>query len=258
MKLEGKTALVTGASRGIGRAIALAFAREGARVAINYRANEEAAREAKALADAAGPTALLARADVTDRAQVEAMLEACFGEFGRLDILVNNASAEVHRRFWELTEEDWDFVQDSTLKSVFLCSGAAARHMIERGGGGKILNISSIHDAAPRQSASAYCAAKAGLLMLTRCCALELAPHNIQVNAISPGLIETDRTAGYIRRGNQQGKTNIGTAIPAHRAGRPEEIAEAAVYFVSDAAGYTTGTNIYVDGGYLLTTCRIP
>jgi 3-oxoacyl-[acyl-carrier protein] reductase len=257
MKLEGKTALVTGASRGIGRAIALAFAREGARVAINYRANEEAAHESKALADAAGPAAILVQADVTVRSQVEAMLDACLNEFGRLDILVNNASGETGRPFWEMTEELWDFVVDSTLKSVFLCTRAAVPHMMERRSG-KVLNISSIHDAAPRALASAYCAAKAGLLMLTRCCALELAAYNIQVNAISPGLIDTDRTAGYIRRGNRQGLTNIPTAIPAHRAGRPEEIAEAALYMVGDAAGYTTGTTMYIDGGYLTNTCRIP
>ena len=257
MRLEGKTALVTGGSRGIGRAIALVFAREGASVAINYRSNEEAAREAKALADGCGRPALLVRADVTDRAQVEAMFGACLNEFGHLDILVNNASSEISKPFWELTEADWQFSQDATLKSVFLCSNAAARHMMEQRRG-KILNISSIHDAAPRAGASAYCAAKAGVLMLTRCCALELAPYNIQVNAISPGLITTDRTEPYIRRGIETGRSNIGTAIPARRPGTPQEIAEAAVYLVSDVAAYTTGTTIYIDGGYLLSTCRIP
>lgn len=257
MRLEGKTALVTGGSRGIGRAIALAFAREGAAVAINYRSNDEAARQAKALVDGSGRPALLVRADVTDRAQVEAMLGACLDEFGHLDILVNNASAEISKPFWELTEADWQSVQDATLKSVFLCSNAAARHMMERRRG-KILNISSIHDAVPRANASAYCAAKAGLLMLTRCCALELAPYNIQVNAISPGLIATDRTERYIRRGIREGMNNIGTAIPARRAGTPQEVAEAAVYLVSDVAGYTTGTTVYIDGGYLQSTCRIP
>jgi glucose 1-dehydrogenase len=127
-----------------------------------------------------------------------------------------------------------------------------------RHGGGKILNIPSIHDSVPRARASAYCAAKAGVLMLTRSCAMELAPYNIQVNAISPGLIATDRTARYIERGNETGRNNIQTAIPARRAGTPEEVAEPAVYLVSDQANYTTGTTIYVDGGYTQNVCRIP
>ncbi len=257
MRLKDKTALVTGASRGIGRAIALAFAREGAAVAVNYRANEEAARQTRIMVEELGATALLAQADVTDPAQVNAMFDACLAEFGRLDILVNNASAEVRKPFVEMTPEDWRLVMDSTLTSVFLCSNRAARHMMERRRG-KILNISSIHDCIPRLRASAYCTAKAGVLMLTRSCALELAPHNIQVNAISPGLIHTDRTEPYVLHGNEDGLNNIQTAIPARRAGTPEEVAEPAVYLVSDAAGYTTGTTIYVDGGYLQTTCRIP
>jgi len=257
MRLKDKTALVTGGSRGIGRAIAVAFAREGARVAINYRANDKAAQEAKALVDGEGAPAVLARADVADAEQVVCLFERCLSELGRLDILVNNASVEINKPFWELTEADWQSVMDATLKSVFLCSSQAARHMM-RHGGGKILNISSIHDSIPRARASAYCAAKAGVLMLTRSCAMELAPYNIQVNAISPGLIATDRTARYIERGNETGRNNIQTAIPARRAGTPEEVAEPAVYLVSDQANYTTGTTIYVDGGYTQNVCRIP
>ncbi len=257
MKLKDKTAIITGAGRGIGRAIALAFAREGARVAINYVANEQAARETKEQIDAQCAPALLARADVSDAKQVEGMFERCLQEFGHLDILVNNASAEARQFLWEMTEADWDRVLAVSLKSVFLCSRQAALCMMPRKAG-KILNISSIHDSVPRAKASAYCAAKAGVLMLTRAYALELAPYNIQVNAISPGLIETDRTAHYIRYGNETGRNNIETAIPARRAGTPEEVAEPAVYLVSDGAGYTTGTTLYVDGGYLQSTCRIP
>jgi NAD(P)-dependent dehydrogenase (short-subunit alcohol dehydrogenase family) len=257
MRLEGKTALITGASRGIGRAIAVRFAAEGALVGVNYRSNEAAAREtAELIAEAAGE-ALLLQADVTDAHQVDGMFETCIGEFGRLDILVNNVSTEVRKSLWDTEPEEWDFVQCGTLRSVFLCSRRAALHMMPRGSG-KILNMSSIHDSIPRLNAAAYCAAKAGVLMLTRACALELAPYNIQVNAISPGLIETDRTRGYVRHGNRDGLSNIQTAIPARRAGTPEEIAEPAVYLVSDASGYTTGTTIYIDGGYLQTTCRIP
>lgn len=257
MRLEGKTALITGGSRGIGRAIALAFAREGAKVAVNYRANEEAARQTKEDIDGECEAALLVRADVTDPDQVEGMFARCLTDFGHLDILVNNASREIKKPFWELTPDDWDSTVASTLRSVFLCSRQAAQCMMPRKRG-KILNISSIHDAVPRLRASAYCAAKAGVLMLTRACALELAPHNIQVNAISPGLIRTDRTAAYIEHGDQTGRNNIQTAIPARRPGTPDEVAEPAVYLVSDAAAYTTGTTIYVDGGYLQSTCRIP
>jgi len=257
MRLRDKTALITGASRGIGRAIALAFAREGARAAINYLANDSAARETKAQIDAQYAPALLAQADVSDAAQVERMFERCLQEFGQLDILVNNVSTEAREFFWELTEGDWDRVLAVSLKSVFLCSKQAALCMMPRKTG-KILNISSIHDVVPRAKASAYCAAKAGVLMLTKAYALELAPYGIQVNAISPGLIETDRTASYIRFGNETGRNNIQTAIPAKRPGTPEEVAELAVHLVSDSSGYTTGTTVYVDGGYLLNTCRIP
>lgn len=257
MRLKGKTAIVTGASRGIGRAIALAFAREGARVALNYVSHEDAAQEAKAEIDREWSPALLARADVSDEGQVQAMFDLCLREFGHLDILVNNASYEVKKHFWELTGDEWDRTADVSLKSVFLCSRQAARRMMPRRQG-KILNISSIHDSVPRLRASAYCAAKAGVLMLTKSFALELAPYNIQVNAISPGLIATDRTAGYILHGNETGQNNIRTAIPARRPGTPEEVAEPAVYLVSDAANYTTGTTLYVDGGYMQNTCRIP
>lgn len=257
MRLKDKTALVTGGSRGIGRAIALAFAREGARVAINYVSNEEAAQQTKAKIGRECPPALLARADVTDARQVEGMFDVCLREFGHLDILVNNASGEVRGPFWELTEEDWDYVIAVSLKSVFLCSKQAALCMMPRKKG-KILNISSIHDSVPRAKASIYCAAKAGVLMLTKAYALELAPYGIQVNAISPGLIYTDRTMHYIEHGREDGLNNIQTAIPARRPGTPDEVAEPAVYLVSDAAGYTTGTTIYVDGGYRQSTCRIP
>ncbi len=257
MRLKDKTAIVTGGSRGIGRAIALAFAREGARVAVNYLSNEDAARETKAMIDGQWAPALLAQADVTDAGQVEAMFARCVAEFGHVDILVNNASSEVHRSLWEMSEDEWDHVVDANLKSVFLCTRQAALHMMPRKQG-KILNISSIHDSVPRLRASAYCAAKAGVLMLTKSCALELGPYNIQVNAISPGLIETDRTRGYIAHGSRDGRSNIKTAIPAQRAGQPEEVAEPAVYLVSDEAAYTTGTTIYLDGGYTLSTCRMP
>jgi NAD(P)-dependent dehydrogenase (short-subunit alcohol dehydrogenase family) len=253
MRLKDKTAIVTGSGRGIGRAIALAFAREGARVAVNYLSNDAAAQEAKAEIDKVGIPALLARADVSDAGQVEAMFDLCLREFGRVDILVNNASAEARRPFWELPEDEWDDVINVSLKSVFLCCKQAARCMMPRKQG-KILNISSIHDSAPRLKASAYCAAKAGVLMLTKAYALELAPYNIQVNAISPGLIRTDRTAGYI----EHGVNNVQSAIPARRPGTVEEVAEPAVYLVSDSAGYTTGVTLYVDGGYLLNVCRIP
>jgi NAD(P)-dependent dehydrogenase (short-subunit alcohol dehydrogenase family) len=257
MRLEGKTALITGAGRGIGRAIALRFAQEGARVGVNYLSNRAAAQEtADLIAEASGRAPVL-QADVGDPGQVAAMFETCIEEFGHLDILVNNASGEVRKPLWQTSPEEWDFVLNSTLRSVFLCSQQAALHMKSRGSG-KILNISSIHDRTPRLNAAAYCAAKAGVLMLTRACALELAPWRIQVNAISPGLIETDRTRGYVKHGNRDGLSNIQTAIPARRAGQPEEIAEPAVYLVSDAARYTTGTTIYVDGGYLQSTCRIP
>ena len=251
-KLRDKVAAITGASRGIGREIALAFAKEGAKIVVNYHSNSEAALETKQAIEDIGGNAVSIQADVSNSSQVQNLFHKCKAEFGNLDILVNNASWETANFLWELPEEIWDRTVASTLKSAFLCSKEAA-HLMMPQKHGKIINISSIHDYVPRRTASAYCAAKAGLLMLTKVLALELASYNIQVNAVSPGLIDTDRTSDFIRKHSE----DISEAIPAGRAGTGKEVAEMVLYLASDLSSYTSGTTIYIDGAYIQNVCRL-
>lgn len=252
MKLENKVAIITGASRGIGRDIALAFVKEGAKVVVNYISNRGAAEETGIAIENLGGEVLLVQTDVSDASQVKKMFRSCIDKYGGLDILVNNASWETNKYIWELSENDLDRVIDTSLKSAFLCSKQAVLLMRPKNSG-KIINISSIHDSVPRKQASAYCAAKGGLLMLTKVMSLELAPYNIQVNAVSPGLIDTDRTAEFIRSNPEK----ISENIPAGRAGTGHEVAELVTYLASDRSNYTSGTTIYIDGAYIQNVCRI-
>jgi 3-oxoacyl-[acyl-carrier protein] reductase len=244
MRLEGKKAIVTGASRGLGRAIALAFAREGADVLVNYASREEQAREVAAAIEKLGRRAILHRADVSDATQARAMVQAALAAFGRVDILVNNAGITMPKGPLETSEAEWDRVLAVNLKSVFLCSQAVAEGMIAQGGG-RIINIASTAGQTGTLSGPAYCASKAGVEGLTKCFARAFARQNILVNAISPALIDTEIL--YWRTPEQWKETLA--SIPLNRLGNPDHLAEMAVLLASDGGSFITGATIDINGG---------
>ena len=239
-------ALVTGAGSGIGHAIAHRFGLEGASVAVNYFGWEEQAEElARELSqDAARSIAL--KADVSDPSQVGEMVEKIVAEFGRIDVLVNNAGVEKASPFLEIAEEDWDRVIAIDLKGAFLCMQACGKVMREKGGG-SIVNISSIHEDFPFPGFTAYCAAKGGMRMLMRNAALELAPFAIRVNNVAPGAIETPINQGTLA--DPEKMATLREIIPLGRMGRVDEVAQVVTFLASSRASYVTGSTYYVDGG---------
>jgi 3-oxoacyl-[acyl-carrier protein] reductase len=244
MQLAGKKAVVTGASRGIGRGIALAFAREGADVLVNYVSREAQAREVVSAIEALGRSALLFQADVSEARQVHAMVERALAAWGGIDILVNNAGITHVATPFETTEQDWDRVMDVNLKSAFLCTKAVLGAMV-RQGGGRIINVSSVVAKSGTISGVAYCASKAGMIGLTKSLAHHLARHNILVNAIAPALIDTE----ILRwRTEAQWKETM-ASIPLGRLGDPMDLAEAAVFLASSGGNFITGATLDVNGG---------
>jgi len=244
MRLEGKAAVVTGASRGLGRAIALAFAREGADVLVNFASREGQAKEVAAAIERLGRRAILHQADVSDAAQVRAMARAAVAGFGRVDILVNNAGITLVKGPLETSETDWDRVLAVNLKGVFLCSPAVAEGMIAQGGG-RIINIASTAGQTGSLSGPAYCASKAGVEGLTKSLARAFARHNVLVNAIAPALIDTEIL--YWRTPEQWKETL--ESIPLKRLGDPNDLAETAVFLASSGGNFITGTTLNVNGG---------
>ena len=244
MRLEGKTAIVTGASRGLGRAIALAFAREGADVLVNYSSREEPAKQVAAAIEQLGRRAIVHRADVSNAAQVRVMVQAAVAGFGRVDILVNNAGITLVKGPLETGEAEWDRVLAVNLKSVFLCSQAVAEGMIVQGGG-RIINIASTAGQTGSLSGIAYCASKAGVIGLTKSLARAFAPHNVLVNAIAPALIDTEIL--YWRTAEQWKETL--ESIPLKRLGDPDDLAETAVLLASRGGNFITGATLDVNGG---------
>jgi NAD(P)-dependent dehydrogenase (short-subunit alcohol dehydrogenase family) len=250
MRLEGKVALVTGGSRSIGRAIALGYAREGADVAVNFERDAAAADEVVSEIGRLGRKALAVQADVAAATQVQSMVQTVVAALGRLDILVNNAGTLSRAPFLELSEAAWDRVLDVDLKGVFLVSQAVARHMVGQGGGA-IINISSIAAHLPSAGQAHYSAAKAGVAILTRAMALELAAHGIRVNAIEPGMVITDMNRA--RFSEPATREAVLARMPLGRFGTPEEMVGAAVYLASDEAAFATGGVIRLDGGRTIT-----
>ncbi len=243
MDLKGKVALVTGSGRNIGRATALEFARRGANVVVNARANrqeaESVAREAREL----GVEAIAVLADVGDQAQVQRMVEQALAEFGRIDILVNNAGLRQAAPFTSLTVEEWRQVLAVNLDGPFYCCKAVVPSMIASGGG-RIINVSGLNAFKGRAQWAHVCASKMGAIGLTRALAVELAPYNILVNHIVPGAIDTARAGPQSPHAPQRV-----AGIPLKRLGLPEEIARTCAFLASDEAGYITGQTIHVNGG---------
>jgi NAD(P)-dependent dehydrogenase (short-subunit alcohol dehydrogenase family) len=244
--LRNKVALVTGAGRNLGRAIALSLAEAGADVALTARSMPEIERTAEEIRKQ-GRKALAIVMDVTDFPQVEQAIQKIIAEFGRIDILVNNAATRSHKPLLEISAEEWRSVIDTNLTGAFLCCKAVGPFMI-RQGGGRVVNISSRAGSRGRANITAYCASKGGLNQLTQALALEWAPYNILVNAVAPGIINTDRS--YV------GSTAISTipkarveAIPLKRAAELAEIIPIVLYFATEACSYTTGQVMLVDGG---------
>jgi glucose 1-dehydrogenase len=246
-KLGGLVALVTGSSKGIGRAIAERFAAEGADVVINYNSDPRGADEAVTAAQQFGGRAVAIQADLGTVAGVRALVAQAIANMGRLDVLVNNAGVEKHAPFWEVTEADYDKVLDVNLKGVFFTTQAFVEHLRREGRPGRIVNISSVHEELPFPNFAAYCASKGGLKMLTRNLAVELGPLGITVNSIAPGAIATPINTALL---NDPVKLrSLTEQIPLGRLGRPEDVAGLAAFLASDEAQYVTGATYVVDGG---------
>lgn len=248
MRLKDKVALVTGASSGIGKAIATRFAAEGAHVVVNYRPGGKLDTEA-AQSEAAsfGPSSIAVAADVSKREDVERMMGEIIAKFGRIDIAVNNAGIEIKKPFLEATDDEWNKVIGVNLFGSYLVSQVAAREMVKRAEGGKLIFISSVHEDIPFPQYTSYCASKGGMRMMMRNLAMELAPHRINVNNIAPGAIATPINREVLE--DPEAKKNAISEIPWGRFGTPEEVASVAVFLAGDESEYVTGSTYYVDGG---------
>lgn len=244
MDLTGKSALVTGASRGIGRAIAVALAKAGADVAINYAGNEAAAKQTEEICAAYGVNTLVFKADVANAEECKVMIDCVKEHFGKIDILVNNAGITKDKLMIGMSEDDFMEVINTNLKGSFLCMQMVSKLMLKQRYG-RIINLSSVVGLHGNAGQVNYAASKAGVIGMTKSAAKELASRNITVNAVAPGMIETDMTAVI----PEKAKEAMMGSIPAARAGKPEEIADAVAFLASDKAAYITGQVISVDGG---------
>lgn len=242
--MQNKVAIVTGASRGIGRAIALALAESGADVVVNYAGSEQAAQEVAQEIEKIGRKALVIQADVANSEQVNQMVQQTLDTFGKVDILVNNAGITRDNLLMRMKDEEWDQVVGTNLKGVYNCIKAVTRPMMKQRSG-RIINISSVVASLGNAGQANYVAAKAGVLGLTKSVAREMASRGITVNAVAPGFIETDMTA-KLSEDIQAGLLN---QIPLQRLGKPEDIAHMVRFIASDQAGYITGQTFHVDGG---------
>lgn len=244
MSLEGKCAIVTGGGRGIGKAVCLELAAQGANVALCYAGSEAAAQETAAACEALGVKALAVRCDVSDAHQVTALMDAVMEQLGQIDILVNNAGVTRDGLLMSMKEEDFDAVLATNLKGAFLCMKAVARPMIKQRGG-RIINLSSVVGLRGNAGQVNYAASKAGVVGMTKSAAKELASRNITVNAVAPGFIDTDMTTAMPEKAREAA---LGS-IPLGKMGAAEDIAKAVAFLAGDSAGYITGQVLCVDGG---------
>lgn len=247
MRLEGKVALVTGASRGIGREIAFELAREGASVAVNYAGSEGKALEVVEEIKAMGRDAFAIQADVSNSESVNGMAKETIERFGKIDILVNNAGITKDNLLMRMKESEWDDVININLKGVFLCTKAVTRQMMKQRSG-RIINISSIVGVSGNPGQANYVAAKSGVIGLTKTTAKELSSRGITVNAVAPGFITTDMTDKL----NEDVKTEMLKQIPLSRFGEPKDIARTVVFLASEDSAYMTGQTLHVDGGMVM------
>jgi glucose 1-dehydrogenase len=249
MKLQNKVAIITGSASGIGQGIALRFASEGAAVVVDYVGKPGTADQTLNLIKQAGGRAIAVESDISNPTQVQALIDTTVKTFGKLDIFVNNAGIEFKHPFTEFPVEQFQKIIAVNLIGPFLCCQAAAKQMIKQGGGGRLINISSIHEDIPMPTNAPYCATKGGLRMLTRTIAVELAPHQITVNNIGPGAIYTPIDADV--EANPELEKALMAEIPLGRWGKPQDVAAVAAFLASDEGAYCTGATFFVDGGMM-------
>jgi glucose 1-dehydrogenase len=249
MSLNGKVAVVTGGNSGIGKAIALGLARAGARIVIDYVVHPEATAALEQEITALGGEAIGVKADVSRVDELQALIDAAVAKFGRIDIMVNNAGVETRTSVLDTTEDQYDRVLDINLKSAFFGTQIAARQMMAQGGGGRIINVTSVHEDWPMPGNTAYCLAKGGMRMLTRTAGVELAAHGIRVVGVGPGAVATPINTSTMNDPALLAKLNA--AIPLGRMAEPEEIAAVVVFIAGDGGSYLTATTIFADGGIM-------
>jgi len=249
MSLKGKVAIVTGGNSGIGRAIVLALAEQGANIAIDYVINPEATQELEQEVMALGDQAIGVDADVSQVDQLQSLIDMAVQKFGRVDIMVNNAGIETRTSVLETNEAQYDRVMAINLKSAFFGTQLAARQMIKQGGGGRIINISSVHEDWPMPGNTPYCLSKGGMRMLTRTAGVELAPQGILVIGVGPGAVATPINKSTLD--DPARLKTLDNAIPEGRLAQPEEIANVVAFLAGDGASYMTATTVFVDGGIM-------
>ena len=249
MTLHGKVAIVTGGNSGIGKAVALALAEAGANVVIDYVADEDATEALERQIVALGDQALGVEADVSKVADLQRLVDAAVKAFGRLDIMVNNAGIETRTSVLDTTETQYDKVLDINLKSAFFGTQIAARQMIAQGDGGRIINMTSVHEYWPMPGNTAYCLSKGGMRMLTRTAGVELAPHGVLVVGVGPGAVDTPINAST--EADPVKLAKLDAAIPIGRMAHPEEIASVVAFLAGAGSTYLTATTIFADGGIM-------
>jgi len=249
MSLKGKVAIVTGGNSGIGMAIVLELARQGANIVIDYVAHPEATEALEKQVRDLGDCAISVKADVSQVSELQNLFETAVKEFGRVDIMVNNAGVETRTSILDTTEAQYEKVLAINLKSAFFGTQFAAQQMIKQGGGGRIINITSVHEDWPMPGNTAYCLSKGGMRMLTRTAGVELAPHNIMVVGVGPGAVATPINLSTMQDPALLQKLN--NAIPLGRMARPEEIASLVAFLAGDGASYMTATTVFADGGIM-------